>query len=259
MKKIIKLFAALAVLSLVLCAFPLFTFAEEETAPPAENEPIDTPEENPAEGGTTTEEGADTPSVDYDKIAGEVYDMLKEELPKGLAENIVNLIENWEKTNREDATFTDRLREFFEPDNLVYTISMLFMVVVGFVVYIMKRKQGISIASTNKDLNALKNSIEAQSKDGREIGSGVERLTQSLDRISEFLGILEKKFDGNQNASEQARLAAVGVATMLKDIFQNSRTIDEAGKKIMNLDYLKAIGEAIDLPSDQTVEEKDEV
>lgn len=258
MKKLKRLFAVLAVLSLVLLAFPLCAFAEEADAP-TEDTAGGAVTEEPTGGSEIPTETPETPAIDYDKIAGEVYDRVKEELPKGLAENIVSLIENWEKTNKEDATFADRLGEFFSPDNLVYTISMLFMVVVGLVVYGMKRKQGISIASTNRDLNALKSRIEEQVKDGKDVGTGVVRLTESLDKISEFLGHLEEKFDGNQNASEQARLAAVGVATMLKDIFQNSRTIDEAGKKIMNLDYLKAIGEAIDLPADEGKEEKEEV
>lgn len=263
MKKLKRLFAALAVLSLVLLAFPLCAFAEEADAP-TENaaggaiteEPTGEPEtpETPE-----TPESPETPPIDYDKIAGEVYDRVKEDLPKGLAENIMRLIEDWEKTNKEDATFTDRIKEFFEPDNLVSTISMLFMVIVGLVVYGMKRRQGLSISGTNKDLNSLKSRIEEQCKDGREIGAGVGRLIESLDKITEFLDLLEKKFDGSQSAAEQARCAAIGVATMLKDIFQNSRTIDEAGKKIMNLDYLKAVGEAIDLPDDGEKEEKAEV
>lgn len=258
MKKLKRLFATLAILSLVLLVFPLCAFAEEADAP-TEDAAGGAVTEEPTGGSETPTETPETPAIDYDKIAGEVYDRVKEDLPKGLAENIVSLIENWEKTNKEDATFADRLGEFFSADNLVYTISMLFMVVVGLLVYGMKKKQGISVRNTNKDLNALKSRIEEQLEDGKGLGSRVESLAQSVDKISEFLDSLERRFTGNQAASEQARLAAVGVATMLKDIFQNSRTIDEAGKKIMNLDYLKAIGEAVDLPADEGKEEKEEV
>ena len=238
-----KKFTVILMVVIALFAFTLCTYAEEE---------IHT-EEPPTV--TKTEES----SVDYEKIAREVYDMVKEDLPKGLAENIAKLIEDWDKTENENATFADRIKEFFETDNLVSTVSMIFMIVVGCAVYIMKKKQSISIKSTNDDLRLLKNQIEEQIKDGKGIGGGVTNLMASIDKIYDFLLQLETKFNEKNDSSEKARLAAIGVATMLKDIFQNSRTIDEAGKKIMNLDYLKAIGESIESLNQETHKESGEV
>lgn len=221
-----------AVLAAILALFVLsFSASAQEVQSDAPSEPEQTAEEE---------------KIDYDKIADDVYDKIKDELPQGIAENIVKVIEEWDRTENENATFSGRIKEFFEADNLVNTVSMLFMLFVGIAMYIMKNKQGMSIASTNKDLNQLKKAIEEQIKDGKNIGGGMEILNASVKKITDYLVYLENKIDEKQDSSEKARLAAVGVASMLRDIFQNSRTIDEAGKKIMNLNYLKAIGEPVE-------------
>lgn len=219
MKKFIIIFATIVVLTMLFCPST------------AKAEGIE--EEEKKEEILTEETG-----TDYDKLADKVYERIKDELPQGLSNNIEELLDSWKATEKEDATFTDRVKEFFDPDNIVNTVSMLFMVVAGVLLFYLKKKQGISIMNTDYDLIALK---ESSDKNNQILAEEIEKLIKTI----------EQKAD----SSEKSRLASVGVANMLKDIFMNSRTIDEAGKKIMNLDYLKAIGE----PIEDVEEKKDEV
>lgn len=247
-----RLIVAVLVLLLALCALPLWAAAEDAETPPAEGETETKPEEG--EGETETKP-PENDSLDYKEIADKVYAMIKDELPQGLAENIVKLMEQWDSTNGEDVTLADRLEEFFKPENIVTTVAMIFIVVIGITFFVLRKRQEVSIRSTNDDLLLLKKDINTQKETGEAVKKDVSRTIAALEKVYKGLSDLKEALNGNSESSEQARLAAVGVATMLKDIFQNSRTIDEAGKRMMNIDYLKAIGEPVEVSAETKPEE----
>lgn len=196
---------------------------------------------------TLKNEGSNT---DADSIA----DKITEKLSPSLAE----LIDSWKETDKENATFSDRILEFFTPENIVDTVSMLFMLVVGCIVYVMRRKQGVSIRSTNNDLIVLKKSIDETISNDNQIENSVKDLSDTINQIIDYLKDLEAKIDAKDNSADKARDASIGVATMLNHIFNNSKTIDQAGKKIMNIDYLKAIGEKIDCLQEEESKKEEE-
>lgn len=235
MKKLIVLIFALS----ILLALQLSVSAEEPVADDA----------------ITSAENAEASdkAIDYEKIASEVYEKIRADLPGGLAQNIAELIAQWESTEKENATLADRIKEFFDTENLVSTVSMLFMVFVGLAVYAMKKKQALQIKNTNCDLLELKKQTNEQLQNERNLDGNVLALIAAMEQISKIVAKMDERLSASDSAAEQAKRASVGVATMLRDIFNNSKTIDEAGKKIMNLDYLKAVE-----PS-ETLKEKEEV
>lgn len=184
-------------------------------------------------------------TVDYTKIANEVLLRIKSEMPADFVSKFELLIEQWNGTDHE-ATLGDRIKEFFEPENIVSTVGNIVAVVTLIVLFVYSKLQKASIADTNSDLKSVKNGIKANADAIVAVTQSVEILGTTVKEMQNFVVDMEAKISARGDSADTAKDVAIGVATMINHIFQNSRTIDEAGKKMMNIDYLNAIGQPID-------------
>lgn len=237
MKKIICIILAL----MFIACIPLTIFAEEpeEEINPVGEEIVDPdpiPEHPP-------EEDVEEDEFDVNEVAQALYDRIMQEFPGGSAEIIAKLVKQWDETQKDGATLGDRLDEFFKPESIVPTVSMIAIVIILIGFGIIKKNQTLSIASTNEDLKLLKKELKDRAESEKETSDTLIKMTDALDKVNKVLDGVVVKIEESGSDSSTAKAASIAVASMVRNVFQNSRTLDEAGKKMVNFDYLKAIGE----------------
>ena len=235
MKKIIfALFCILLLCSLVLCVA-----AEDAATGSVEDgqneEEVTAEESTTSEGNVSDVEG----KIDYSEIAGQFFAYIQSgEAPEELLDAMILMGEQMQEMKEEGYTLKDRLLQLLSKENILTIASAAFMLIGGIFWFILRCKLKNIGYDSEDSLKFVKELNEAFSKE-KEARENAEKKNEEY---AAAMRRIEEKINSLDQSTQRAAKGALAVASMTKDVFLNSRTIDAEGKNLLTHNYVEAVG-----------------
>lgn len=246
MKKILAL--TLTIILTAMLAFP--AFAEE-----VDTATVDTTVETEAEANTVVDtdnvinQSAETETVTLTDIENEKYAQQfinyvfsGAEGSQELMDKIIAMGEQFAEQKEAGYTFKERIEQLVTPDNMITSISALFLVICGIAVFVFKNWQKRSSLALHKDISILKDKYDDERKENEKLREDVTMQTKEIEELKSLIVGLCERSDISKTDMDHVSHTATAVARMVKDVFLNSKTIDASGKALLVHNYMDAIG-----------------
>ena len=133
---------------------------------------------------------------------------------------------------------------FLTPDNIMATAAAAFLVVIGIAFFIFRRTQTASSRLTTAEITRLGKLYEEEVNSNKDLREYIRNQNEVISNLNETVTKLSKKSDLTKTDMEHVNKLALATATMVKDVFMNSKTIDSSGKNLLLHDYTKALEES---------------
>lgn len=246
MKRTIATIALSVIISLMLILGISATEATSETLPEVTTEAtteVTVPK-------TTAEAVEETPVVspEAEKIKGEDlteqflrYIMSGEEGASEVMDKMILLAEQYKAAKEEGYSFKDRMVQMLTTENLVTLSAAGFLVICGIAFFVIEAKRKKDRLTTGAYIARLEQKYEIEVASNLEMKEAIESQALEIQSMKESLEKLCKDSADNHLDLETETRSIQAVATMIKDVFLNSKTIDANAKSLLIHNYMSAV------------------
>ena len=159
-----------------------------------------------------------------------------------LMDKIIAMGEQFAEQKEAGYTFKERIEQLVTPDNMITSISALFLVICGIAVFVFKNWQKRSSLALHRDIGILKDKYDEERKENQKLREDVTMQTKEIEELKALIVGLCERSDISKTDMDHVSHTATAVARMVKDVFLNSKTIDASGKALLVHNYMDAIG-----------------
>jgi LPS O-antigen subunit length determinant protein (WzzB/FepE family) len=234
MKKITLSIALFVIISLLLV---MGVSANDATTEIIATEPtIETVEE-------TLEVIPENENLDGDELTEQFlkYIMSGEEGASEVMDKIILIGEQYKAAKEEGYTFKDRMVQMFTTENLVTLSAAGFLVICGIAFFVIEAKRKKDRLMTSTYLARLEQKYTKEVESNLEMKKAIDAQALEIQSMKESLDQLCKDSADNHLDLETETRCIQAVATMIKDVFLNSKTIDANAKSLLIHNYLTAV------------------
>ena len=189
---------------------------------------------------------APTTEIDFEEYAEKFVDYIFSGASGSteLMDKIIAIGNQYQEAKEQGYTFKERLTQLLTPDNLMATVAAAFLFIIGIAFFIFRHTQNKTSRNTAYEINSLKKMYEEEVETNKELREHIRTQSETIADLKNTVGGLSEKSDLTKNDMSHINNLAMGVATMVKDVFMNSKTIDSSGKNLLLHDYMQALGES---------------
>ena len=251
--KRLKLLIFILIITVTLMGGVIASHAEEPTTSEIQSEAMtseaieETEGIAEAESAVTAEtESATKETIDYEEYAEKFVDYVFSGAA-GSSEIMDKMIEigsQYLEAKEQGFTFQERMTQLLTPDNIMATAAATFLVVIGIAFFIFRRTQTASSRLTTAEITRLGKLYEEEVNSNKDLREYIRNQNEVISKLNETVTNLSKKSDLTKTDMEHVNKLALATATMVKDVFMNSKTIDSSGKNLLLHDYTKALEES---------------
>lgn len=173
-----------------------------------------------------------------------------------IMDKIIEMGAQYLEAKEQGYTFEERISQLVTPDNIMATAAAAFLVVIGIAFFIFRRTQMASSRLTTAEIKSLKSLYEEEVKSNADLREYICKQNDVIDRLNETVSGLSEKSELTKADMNHVNKLTMATATMVKDVFMNSKTIDASGKNLLLHDYTKALEESEKLGGVTTDEDR---
>jgi hypothetical protein len=187
-----------------------------------------------------------TTDIDFEEYAEKFVDYIFSGASGSseLMDKIIAIGEQYQEAKEQGYTFKERLAQLITPDNLMVTMAAAFLFVIGIAFFIFRHSQNKTSRNTAYEINSLKKMYAEEVETNKELRDTVIIQSATINELKNTVGCLSEKSDITKTDMEHVNKLAMATATMVKDVFMNSKTIDSSGKNLLLHDYMQALDES---------------
>lgn len=193
-----------------------------------------------------TEPIIETEKVDFEDYAEKFVDYIFSGAAGSseIMDKIIEMGAQYLEAKEQGFTFEQRISQLLTPDNIMATAAAAFLVVIGIAFFIFRHTQTASSRLTMSEIARLRELYEEEVKTNGILRERVEIQSNTIDELKLSVKGLSEKSDLTKTDMSHVNALALATATMVKDVFMNSKTIDASGKNLLLHDYTKALEES---------------
>jgi hypothetical protein len=182
-------------------------------------------------------------SIDTEELTEQFfkYIMSGEEGAAEVMDKIILLGEQYKAAKEEGYTFKDRMVQMFTTENLVTVSAAGFLVICGIAFFVIEAKRKKDRIATGTYIARLEQKYNKEVESNLEMKKAIDAQALEIQSMKESLDQLCKDSADNHLDLETETRCIQAVATMIKDVFLNSKTIDANAKSLLIHNYLTAV------------------
>lgn len=161
-----------------------------------------------------------------------------------IMDKIIEMGNQYLTAKEQGFTFKERINQLLTPDNIMATAAAIFLVVIGIAFFFFKHSQTIATRITNAEIARLRELYETEVASNADLRENIKKQNEVIDELKTAVAGLSDKSDITKADMSHVNKLALATATMVKDVFMNSKTIDSSGKNLLLHDFNKAVEES---------------
>lgn len=252
--KRIRMVVFTAILCIALMTGSVAVLAEETanvteavtTEAVLETDALDTSKNVDTEAVADTEAVENIEGIDFEDYAEKFVDYLFSGAAGStdIMDKIIAMGSQYLEAKEQGYTFQERLAQLLTPDNIMATAAAVFLVVIGIAFFVFKHSQTVNSRITTAEIARLRELYEAEIATNTELRETIKKQHVVIDELKTAVAGLSDKSDITKADMSHVNKLALATATMVKDVFMNSKTIDSSGKNLLLHDFNKALEES---------------
>ena len=161
-----------------------------------------------------------------------------------IMDRIIAMGSQYLEAKEQGYTFSERINQLLTPDNIMATAAAVFLVVIGIAFFFFRHSQIVSSRLTMSEIAQLRDLYEKEVESNADLREHIKSQNAVIETLNERVTGLSEKSDLTKADMSHVNKLALATATMVKDVFMNSKTIDSSGKNLLLHDYTKALEES---------------
>lgn len=158
-----------------------------------------------------------------------------------MIDRFIAMGDQYRAAKEEGYTFKERILQLLTPENLIVTVAAAFMIACGVALFLFRRSFNKNSGIANAAILSLKKQFSEERSENKLLRETVEKQNETIKALSEKLDTVTGAAENAKKGVERVGNVSMAVATMIKDVFMNSRTIDSSGKNLLLHEFNEAL------------------